>query len=73
MNLKIGDKLKFSQAQPCGSVVTYRPTVVKIDGDTCWIEYPKSVLVIPFPPNGGKRFAKYRISDIERFVEAKTN
>lgn len=57
--MKIGDKIRMSTTHSDGSIVSYKATVVKLDGANVWLEIPQRVRSLPFPPYDGKRYALF--------------
>ena len=61
----VGRKARFSTSHSDGSVITFSARIVKDNNDgTAWVEMPKRVRELPFPPLGGKRYGRYRIADL---------
>jgi hypothetical protein len=62
----IGKKFRMETTCSDGSIVRYKVTTVKAGDqpETVWVEFPKRALSIPFPPNNGKRYGLFRVSDL---------
>jgi len=63
-NITIGTRVRFSHPLSNGGTLTFTAKVVKLDGEWAWVEMPERVRTIPFPPLGGKRYGKYRATDL---------
>jgi hypothetical protein len=60
----VGARVRFTHPTSAGGTVRFSARVVRIDGDYAWVEMPERIRRIPFPPIGGKRYGKYRITDL---------
>ncbi len=60
--IEIGTRCVFSHPTSNGGQVTFSAKVVKVDGDSAWVEMPDRVRRMPFAPLGGKRYGKYPMS-----------
>lgn len=68
MAVTVGTKVRFTHPTSNGGTVRFTAKVVRLDGEYAWVEMPARVRSMPFPPLGGKRYGKYRTSQL---VEAK--
>lgn len=55
----VGDKINRETSNSDGSLIRYVARVVIADEKTYWIEIPKKVRSLPFPPFGGKRYVQF--------------
>ena len=63
--MKKGDSVKLSTTHSDGSIITYRAKIFRINiGGTAWVEIPRRVRNLPFPPYKGKRFAQFYQKDL---------
>jgi hypothetical protein len=54
--------LRLTHPTTNGGTVTFRSPIVKHDPDgAVWVEIPKRVRTMPFPPLSGKRYAKFYV------------
>jgi hypothetical protein len=53
-------RLRLSHPTSNGGTVTFNARIVKRESDgSVWVEIPKHARTMPFPPYGGKRYAKF--------------
>jgi len=62
--LTVGTKVLFTHPTSNGGTVRFSARVVKLQGDSVWVEMPERVRAMPFPPIGGKRYGLYKLSDL---------
>jgi hypothetical protein len=61
----VGRKARFSHTHLM-QTVNFTARVVRDEGDgTAWVEMPARVRKLPFPPLGGKRFARYPVASLQ--------
>ena len=61
--IHVGSKVRFRHYHLL-QIVDFTARVVRLDGDFAWVEMPARVRRLPFPPLGGKRYGKYRVSSL---------
>lgn len=59
--IEVGSKVSLTHPTSNGGYITFKAKVVKLEDDAYWVEIPPSVRRIPFPPVGGKRYAKFMV------------
>ncbi len=57
-------RVRFEITSSDGSVIRFTARVVRDEGETLWVEMPARIRSLPFPPLDGKRFGKFRRSDV---------
>ena len=71
MNAKfnVGSKLRWNTTNSDGSMISFSVRVVRAEPakEAVWIEFPERARNLPFPPNHGKRFALFRVADLEKW------
>lgn len=66
----IGDRVRMTTTHSDGSLITFTCRVVKTSTkpgtslQKACVEYPQSVLDLPFPPNHGKRYGWFYTKDL---------
>lgn len=67
--IAVGALIQMSTTHSDGSVIRYKARVVRDNGNgTLWVEIPKRVRSLPFPPLDGKRYGLFRVADIAASV-----